>query len=72
VLVLACDYPRYVGAKIGNHNPRGEKVGTVSHLRNREFLFVATPDRRAAARLSAQGFAPAAAGGGACAAAAHG
>ncbi|MGE3174041.1 MAG: DNA adenine methylase [Planctomycetota bacterium] len=60
VLVLACDHPRYVGARIGIHNPRGEKVGTVSHVRNREFLFVATPDRDAAARLRALGHVPAA------------
>ena len=33
-------HQRYVGAKIGIHNPAGEKVGTVSHTRNREYLFV--------------------------------
>ena len=44
VFALACDYPRYVGARIGIHNPAGERVGQVSHLRNREFLFVATRD----------------------------
>jgi adenine-specific DNA-methyltransferase len=32
---------RYVGAKIGIHSPRGEKVGTVGRLTNTEFLFVA-------------------------------
>ncbi|MFM9997149.1 MAG: DNA adenine methylase [Phycisphaerales bacterium] len=42
VTVIERDYPRYVGARIGIHNPRGEKVGTVSHVRNREFLYVAT------------------------------
>ena len=26
--------------QIGIHSPTGEKVGRVSHLRNREFLFV--------------------------------
>jgi adenine-specific DNA-methyltransferase len=40
VTVHARDYPRYVGAKIGIHGPSGAKVGTVSHLRNTEFLFV--------------------------------
>jgi len=30
---------RYVGAVIGIHNLRGEKVGEVSHLNNREYLF---------------------------------
>jgi adenine-specific DNA-methyltransferase len=34
------DYKRYVGAQIGIHNPAGEKVGAISHLRNTEFLFV--------------------------------
>lgn len=33
-------HPRYVGAKIGIHNPLGEKVGTVGRLRNVEYLFV--------------------------------
>jgi len=41
VATVASDYRRYVGAQIGIHNPRGEKVGTVSHLRNTEYLFVA-------------------------------
>jgi adenine-specific DNA-methyltransferase len=40
VRVIASDQRRYVGAQIGIHNPAGEKVGRVSHLRNREFLFV--------------------------------
>jgi adenine-specific DNA-methyltransferase len=37
------DYRRYVGAQIGIYNPRGQKVGRVSHLRNKEYLYVATP-----------------------------
>jgi adenine-specific DNA-methyltransferase len=41
------DAKRYVGATIGIHNPRGEKVGTVGRLRNRELLFVVGPDRSA-------------------------
>jgi adenine-specific DNA-methyltransferase len=36
-----------VGAKIGIHNPRGEKVGTIGRLRNRELLFVVGPDASA-------------------------
>jgi adenine-specific DNA-methyltransferase len=36
------DFKRYVGAQIGIYNPSGEKVGRVSHLKNREFLFVVT------------------------------
>ncbi len=34
------DYKRYVGAQIGVHNLKGEKVGQVSHLRNLEHIFV--------------------------------
>ena len=41
VEVLSFDSPRYVGAKIGIHNPRGERVGTVSHVRNREYVVLA-------------------------------
>ncbi len=37
---VAVDFKRYVGAQIGIYNPRGEKVGRVSHLRNKEYLFV--------------------------------
>lgn len=40
VQVIENDYRRYVGARIGIYNPRGEKVGKVSHLRNREFVYV--------------------------------
>jgi len=43
--VVAVDFKRYVGAQIGIHNPSGEKVGRVSHLRNKEYLFVVS-DRR--------------------------
>jgi adenine-specific DNA-methyltransferase len=45
--VAEIDARRYVGAKIGIHNPRGEKVGTVGRLRNRELLFVVGPDASA-------------------------
>jgi adenine-specific DNA-methyltransferase len=41
-------YNRYVGAKIGIYNLRGEKVGRVGHLENVEYVF--TVDRRAAGR----------------------
>jgi adenine-specific DNA-methyltransferase len=39
------DFKRYVGAQIGIFNPSGDKVGAVSHLRNKEVLFVVGPDR---------------------------
>jgi adenine-specific DNA-methyltransferase len=44
VSTKSIDYKRYVGAQIGIHNPQGQKVGEVSHLRNREYLYVL--DRR--------------------------
>ena len=47
VAALAIDSPRYVGARIGIHNPAGERVGTVSHVRNLEYLIVSGPDRAA-------------------------
>ncbi len=50
VRVVSVDFKRYVGAQIGIYNPKGEKVGKVSHLRNREMLFLVSPDRRAAER----------------------
>jgi adenine-specific DNA-methyltransferase len=44
VVVIETDFKRYVGAQIGIYNPSGEKVGAVSHLRNKEYLYVATRD----------------------------
>lgn len=40
VTTIENDYPRYVGAQIGIYNPRGQRVGKVSHLRNTEFVYV--------------------------------
>lgn len=45
VAVASFDFPRYVGARIGVYNPKGEKVGRVSHVRNREMLFCVSPSR---------------------------
>lgn len=50
VEVAEVPYGRYVGAKIGIHNPQGKKVGKVSHTRNRELIFVASEDAAAARR----------------------
>ncbi|MEI8104522.1 MAG: DNA adenine methylase [Actinomycetes bacterium] len=47
------EHKRYVGAQIGIHNPAGRKVGTVSHLRNCEHLFVVGPDRSVVERAAA-------------------
>ncbi|MCO6414911.1 DNA adenine methylase [Siccirubricoccus sp. KC 17139] len=43
--VIEIPYGRYVGAKIGIHNPQGEKVGTVGRLTNTEYLFVVSETR---------------------------
>jgi adenine-specific DNA-methyltransferase len=55
VLVLEQGHPRYIGARIGIHSPAGVKVGTVSHTRNTERLYLVAPDapslEAAAARL---------------------
>lgn len=60
VVVLEIGSPRYVGARIGIHDPAGRKVGAVSHTRLREYLVVAgRPERvrasvgRAAGELAA-------------------
>jgi adenine-specific DNA-methyltransferase len=50
VAALAIDVPRYVGARIGIHNPAGERVGRVSHVRATEWLMVCGPDRGAVNR----------------------
>lgn len=41
VVALGFEHARYVGAKTGIHSPSGEKVGTVSHTKNMEWVFVA-------------------------------
>ncbi len=42
VETVARSHRRYVGARIGIYNPQGEKVGSVKHTTNKEFLFVVT------------------------------
>ena len=54
VAVLSCDYKRYVGAQIGIHNHKGEKVGKVGHLSNVEHLFVVTPPKRSTPKHARQ------------------
>jgi adenine-specific DNA-methyltransferase len=51
VEVLEFDSKRYVGAQIGIHNPRGERVGRVSHVRNREYVLI-VGERREVRRLA--------------------
>jgi adenine-specific DNA-methyltransferase len=46
VEVLAFDSKRYVGAVIGIFSPSGDKVGTVSHTQNTEYVILCgEPDR---------------------------
>lgn len=52
MLVLEQGHPRYIGARIGIHSPSGEKVGTVSHTRNTERLYLVAPDARALAPVA--------------------
>lgn len=40
VVTMEQDYKRYVGAQIGIYSPSGVKVGRISHLRNKEYLFI--------------------------------
>ena len=58
VHVLSRGYARYVGAKIGIHDPQGRKVGQPGRLRNTEYLFVATPDDCAWRPTGVEGFEP--------------
>ena len=55
VHTIELDYKRYVGATIGIHDRSGRKVGSVSHTRNKELLFVvdADPDKGAMAAKAA-------------------
>lgn len=43
---VSIDFKRYVGAQIGIYNADGEKVGKISHVRNREHLFLAGQNRQ--------------------------
>jgi adenine-specific DNA-methyltransferase len=52
VRVVEVDFKRYVGAQIGIYNPSGEKVGTVSHLTNKEYLFLVSEDLAAVERAA--------------------
>ena len=55
VRMLEFDSKRYVGAQIGIHSPSGKKVGTVSRLRNVEYVFVAGPTAKVEAAMAAAG-----------------
>ncbi len=46
VAVLRHPHKRYIGAQIGIYNPKGEKVGKISHLKNEELLFVISQNKK--------------------------
>jgi len=50
--VIARDHDRYVGARIGIYNPDGDKVGRVSHVRNKEYLYLVGDDAGALANAA--------------------
>ncbi len=52
VSTIENEFKRYVGAQIGIYNPSGEKVGRVSHLANKEYVYVLT--REGSRPLTAQ------------------
>lgn len=52
VVVFENDFKRYVGAQIGVYSPKGERVGEVSHLRNKEYIFVVSQDDMTIKKLS--------------------
>ncbi|MCS7081002.1 MAG: DNA adenine methylase [Chloracidobacterium sp.] len=58
VVTIERDFKRYVGAQIGIYNPQGERVGEVSHLHNKEFIYVAShrPIAGALRELTRTGF----------------
>jgi len=55
VTTIENDFKRYVGAQIGIHNPQGKKVGTVSHVRNKEFVYVVSHEDLSARLVSMTG-----------------
>lgn len=44
VTTIENNFKRYVGAQIGIYNPQGQKVGKVSHLTNKEYVYVVSRD----------------------------
>lgn len=40
VTTIENDFKRYVGAQIGIYNLKGERVGKVGHLKNKEYIYV--------------------------------
>ena len=51
IFVFTHKFRRYVGAQIGIHDHKGDRVGKVSHLRNLEYIYVATSDTKVAQKI---------------------
>ncbi len=49
--VLENEHRRYVGARIGIYNPAGDRVGKVSHVRNKEYLYLVSKEGAPAAGI---------------------
>ena len=62
--VMENDHKRYVGAQIGIYDLGGNRVGKVSHVRNKEYLYVVSKEAGAAAGAVARAAAAAARGNG--------
>ena len=52
--IIEIDHKRYVGAQIGIFNPDGKRVGKVSHLRNKELLYIVDQDRDLSRQIAAR------------------
>ena len=37
---IEMDYKRYIGAQIGIYNPDGDRTGSISHLKNKEYIYI--------------------------------
>lgn len=53
VTAVGFDSARYVGSRIGIHNPAGDRVGSVGRTRNVEWLFIAGDPARVQAAVAA-------------------
>ncbi len=37
---IELDHKRYIGAQIGIYNPKGRRTGVISHLKNKEYIYI--------------------------------
>ena len=55
VTTIENDFKRYVGAQIGIYNLKGTKVGKISHLTNKEYVYVVSRESGAGLFRSLRG-----------------